>query len=126
MKSMIAVLVMSAVLVASGILYMNKLCGVSEELLRLNGEVRDEIKSSRFDEASKKIDELYGYLDDEERYFETFSDHEELDKIEMTLAELEEYTNAGFEAEALAKTNVLDFLFNHLPKNYRLRFENIL
>lgn len=126
MKSMIAVLVMTAVLAAGGIWYMNKLNDVAEDLSGINDEVREEIENRRYKSASQKIDELYGYLDDEERYFEAFSDHEELDKIRMTLSELEEYTDAGAGTEALAKTNVLEFLFEHLPKNYRLRLENIL
>ena len=126
MKSMIAVLVMTAVLAAGGIWYMNKLNDVAEDLSGINDEVREEIENRRYKSASQKIDELYGYLDDEERYFEAFSDHEELDKIRMTLSEREEYTDAGAGTEALAKTNVLEFLFEHLPKNYRLRLENIL
>lgn len=105
---------------------MNKLNDVAEDLSGINDEVREEIENRRYKSASQKIDELYGYLDDEERYFEAFSDHEELDKIRMTLSELEEYTDAGAGTEALAKTNVLEFLFEHLPKNYRLRLENIL
>lgn len=125
MKSVVIVLIMSAVMLAGGIFYMNRINDVSEEFIRINGEIKEAVLNNRFDTASDKVDEIYEYMDRKERYFETFSDHEELDKIEMNLAELDEYIKANYKAEAAAKTNVLDFLFKHLPQNYKLKVENI-
>lgn len=126
MKSVITVIIMAAALIGGGIIYMNRLHSVSEELIRMNGEIEEAVKNDRFDDASYKIDELYGYLDEKEPYFEAFGDHEELDKIKMNLAELDEYIAADYKTDAAAKVKVLDFLFNHLPKNYQLKMENIL
>ena len=52
--------------------------------------------------------------------------HEEIDKIEITIAELKEYILQHSKADALAHTEALNVLFRHLPKNYKLRTENIL
>lgn len=126
MKSLITVIIMAAALIGGGMLYMHQLHGVSEELIRINGDIEEAVKNDMFDKASDKIDELYGYLDEKEPYFEAFGDHEELDKIKMNLAELDEYIDAAHKTDAAAKTKVLDFLFKHLPKNYQLKVENIL
>lgn len=39
---------------------------------------------------------------------------------------LPEYAKGGTEADALAKSEVLEFLFEHMPENYRLMFKNVL
>ena len=54
------------------------------------------------------------------------NNHAELDNIEMNLAELKRYTEGEAHTDAISKSSVLDFLFAHLPKNYKLRLENIL
>lgn len=126
MKSVITVLIMAAALMTGGVLYSNQLYNISERLLEINGGIEKNLTGSEFDEASDGVDELYNYLDEKEPYFEAFGDHEELDKIKMNMAELEKYIDERERTDALAKVNVLDFLFEHLPKNYRVRIENIL
>ena len=60
-----------------------------------------------------------------EVFFASTGNHQEIDNIEMSLAELKRYIEGHQKYDALAKSQVLDFLFHHLPKNSRLKTENI-
>ena len=48
------------------------------------------------------------------------------DKIEMNISEVEGYINGGEQTDAVSHCRVLGFLFEHLPKNYKFKLENIL
>ena len=52
--------------------------------------------------------------------------HEDFDKIEMNISEVEGYINGGEQTDAVSHCRVLGFLFEHLPKNYKFKLENIL
>ena len=51
---------------------------------------------------------------------------EEIDKIELYLDELSEFIGNTTRPDALARCKSLRTLFDNLPKNYRIRAENIL
>ena len=53
-------------------------------------------------------------------------DHGDLDKIESGIAELESYILHKIKPDALAKCNALDVLIRHMPKNHKLKIENVL
>ena len=50
----------------------------------------------------------------------------DFDKIEMNISEVEGYINGGEQTDAVSHCRVLGFLFEHLPKNYKFKLENIL
>ena len=53
-------------------------------------------------------------------------DHEDLDNIKISIAEMEKYTEGKSRTDALAKCEALDFLLGQLSANYILTIENIL
>ena len=44
----------------------------------------------------------------------------------MNISEVEGYINGGEQTDAISHCRVLGFLFEHLPKNYKFKLENIL
>ena len=58
--------------------------------------------------------------------YKTFSNKQNFDKIEMNISEVEGYINGEEQTDAVSHCRVLGFLFEHLPKNYKFKLENIL
>ena len=126
MKSVVtSVILIAAVLWGSGI-YTSKLTEVSQELIRINEEVQENLEKNDFVSANARINEMSQYLGEKEQILAAMGNHEEIDKIRMNLSELRRYANDEMCTDALAKSEVLEFLYGHLPVNYKLKTENIL
>jgi len=126
MRSLITAIVIGIVIVSVGAFYNIKIEKISKELLLINDEVQMLIEEDKYSEAESSIKKITSYLDDESVIIEAMDNHEELTKIRMNVSELLEYTKYKIKSDALAKAKALDTLFNHLPKNYKLKAENIL
>ena len=96
MKGVIASAVIAVVIVAGSVAYTNHIDKVSRDL----GEINDRVMAFLYDE--------------------------DFDKIEMNISEVEGYINGGEQTDAVSHCRVLGFLFEHLPKNYKFKLENIL
>ncbi len=125
MKSFITALVLAAVLAAASIFHIMRLESISAALLEMNSQITASLEAEDYESACRIIDDMTRKLEGFEPFFAAMGNHEEIDNIEMTLAELRSYAEGGFKYDAEAKSYTLDFLFEHLPKNSRLRFENI-
>ena len=66
------------------------------------------------------------YVDEKKLSLAIIMDHTDLDKIEMGIAELKGYIEGEIKTDALAKCNSLDVMIRHMPKNYKLKIENVL
>lgn len=126
MKSVIVSAMLIAAVVFGSAVYMRVMENVSAELGSINSRVSQRLSEEDFAGASAEIERLEAFLDEKEAVLSAMSDHEEIDNIEMNISELKRYAEGGSRTDALSKSAVLDFLFEHLPKNYRLRLENIL
>lgn len=126
MKAFITSIVIAAVIVAGSILYTHKLETISGELAAMNDVITEHIEKENYDDADKKISELGEYLEDKREMLATTGNHQELDNIQIYLSELKRFSQGEMKTDALSRCQVLDFLFHHLPQDYRLRIENIL
>ena len=126
MKSFIISLAIAALLLCGSFFYMMRLENISDELHEINAEITEALKNEDYKLAQDKIPELERAISDYELFCAALENHEHIDTMESTIAELKIYTEGHHQSDALAKSNVLEFLFNHLPKNSRLRLENIL
>lgn len=126
MKSLIISLIIGALIVWGSVEYTSGLEKISGQLASDSREVRRLIESEQFGEALTGVDEIDFYLEQKRAVMDATGKHNEMDEIEMNLAELRVYTESGNKADALAKCDSLEFLFEHLPKNFKLRIENIL
>ena len=83
----------------------------------------DAIYESAGDEIEKLVTE---FLTKNRTVLAATGNHEDFDKIEMNISEVEGYINGGEQTDAVSHCRVLGFLFEHLPKNYKFKLENIL
>lgn len=126
MKSFLAALSLALVIIICGCFSLGHLEKISDELTEENNRVISALESDDFASADTSISRLYEYIEQYEPFFAAIGNHEEIDNIEMNLAELKAYSAGRMKYDALAKSRSLDFLFGHLPKNSRIRIENIL
>lgn len=125
MKSFILTVLMSVILLAGGILHTNKMKNSAEELIGYNEILTNQLQNDDFDAALSSIAELQNKLEGLESFFSTLGNHDDLDIIEQNLAELQSLTEGKQKYDALAKAYVISHLCEHLPKNLRLKTENI-
>lgn len=126
MKSMIISVILMAAVLCGSTWYTSKLKDVSESLGELNNEVQSDLNSGDMTGATEKIDKMNDFLNEHEQVLEIMGDHDEIDKIRMSMAELYRYTKGGMQTDAMSKSEVLGFLYEHLPDNYKLKVENVL
>ena len=125
MRSMIVAAILLGVVLCGGAAYTSLLTDVSLELVNINEEVQKKLEEENYDAAIDKIGEMSQYLSENEAILAAMGNHEEIDKMRTNLAELYRYTNDKMRTDALSKSEVLEFLYLHLPKNYQLKLENI-
>lgn len=126
MKEVWISLCIAAVMIGGSVCYTNHMDKVSHELGTINKQVMENLENEKYDTAYAKAEELAKYLDDKRAILAATGNHEELDKIEMNISEMTGYIYGERKIDAISKCNVLDFLFSHLPVNYKLKIENIL
>ena len=119
MKGVIASAVIAVVIVAGSVAYTNHIDKVSRELGAF-------LYDGDYESAGDEIEKLVQYLDENSTVLAATGNHEDFDKIEMNISEVEGYINGGEQTDAVSHCRVLGFLFEHLPKNYKFKLENIL
>ena len=126
MKSLIASVILGLMLIWGSTAYTSGLEKISENLSIKNTSIREYIKSKDYNLALNGIKELRELLEENRGLLKMTGKHNETDEIEIGISELEVYTQAQKQEDALAKCALIEFLLEHLPKNFKLRIENIL
>lgn len=126
MKSFLITLVLAAVMVMSGIFCSSYIDRVAGELSERNQTIAELIRHADYSAATEQAEMLSEEIEKKKIILAITLDHTELDKIETNLAELLSYSRDQQGYDAAAKCKTLSFLFQHLPKNYQLKWENIL
>ena len=114
MKGVIASAVIAVVIVAGSVAYTNHIDKVSRDLGEINDRVMAFLYDGDYESAGDEIEKLVQYLDENRTVLAATGNHEDFDKIEMNISEV------------VSHCRVLGFLFEHLPKNYKFKLENIL
>lgn len=126
MRSFIVALCIGIIMVGGCILYMMEVEDISDELKNLNEKVIDNIKVEQYFEAEENLKKLSGYFEGKLIMLAATGNHTELDQIQIYISQIDEYIKEEQKGDALAFCESLDIMLQHLPKNYRLRPENIL
>lgn len=126
MKSFVTALILALVIVVLGVMHTSKIEKLSDELLKANEKVSEAVDRDDFKEADLQIKKIRRIVEENRMILTLSMDHNEVDKIEMNVAQLEAYVEEEKREDALSFSNVLETLFIRLPKNYRLKIENVL
>lgn len=125
MKNVVISLIISVIMIISmsfSIKYLNK---ASQNLVRLNDEIEKNITDGNWDKAYNTTIELTDKWKDYSKKIKLFSNHQEIDNIEMELQKLPQYIKEETKDESLASAYVLKFLLNHIADLEKIKFENI-
>ena len=126
MKSFITSLVIAAFIVAGSIAYGMHIDKISSELVSINERLTDALEANDFEGAGEVVSEAQSYFGKKRAILGATDNHEVLDKIEINMQELSSYVDGAQKTDAMSRCRVLGYLYEHLPKNYKLKFENIL
>ena len=126
MKSFIVALCIGVIMVGGCVLYMMEVEDISDELKNLNKKIIESVKTEEYREAEQRLKKLSEYFEGKIIMLAATGNHTELDQIQIYISQVDEYIKEEQKGDALAFCESLDIMFCHLPKNYRLRPENIL
>ena len=89
MKGVIASAVIAVVIVAGSVAYTNHIDKVSRELGEINDRVMAFLYDGDYESAGDEIEKLVQYLDENRTVLAATGNHEDFDKIEMNISEVE-------------------------------------
>ncbi len=126
MKSLLIAVSIAVVIIFSGIYSTKKLEDMSIYLMDMCNRINEEIEAENFKKAEEYVNEIEAFVEENYTMFASTIDHNEVDKIDMNIDQMKVYIKENQKADALAFGNVLIGLFEHLPKDHKLKIENIL
>lgn len=126
MKSFIAAVIIAVGVICGSLFYTWKIESASDALVSENNQILALLKEESYAEALSRTERMAEYVDKKKLSLSIIMDHSELDKIELAISELAGYIEGEIKTDSLAKCSTLGIMLRHMPKNYRLKIENIL
>ena len=126
MKSFMVSLGIAILIIGGTMFFTHRIEETSKKLLEDNRKIISCLKDDNYKKAHTITKDMKEYVNETKISLAIIMDHGDLDKIESGIAELESYIDSEIKADALAKCNTLDVLIRHMPKNHKLKIENIL
>ena len=126
MKSFITAVLIGVFMISGCILYTNEVEDIADSLKAENKKMIAFLENDDFEGAKRAHASVESHLKDKLIMLAAIGDHEEFDRMEIYLSQVCEYIEEEHKGDALATCEALDIMFSHMPKNYRLRAENIL
>lgn len=121
-----ALLVLLALIVASGFWTSSYLNASAREISGQIDQVTKEIKHDRWGKARQETVALESTWVRESRWWPVFLDHEEMDKIQFSVARVKEYvTNRNYPL-SMGQLAELKAMINHIPDLEGVTLENLL
>lgn len=126
MRSFFAAIQITAAIIAGSFIYTARMDRLSEEMLEKNKEIYSYVQGEDYENAALTIKGAREHLESHSVMLWATGDHSEIMQLEVNLGELFEYVKASERSDALAKCAEMEILLRHMPKNYKIRLENIL
>lgn len=125
MRNVIISLILSVIMIVAISFSINYLNKVSQNLGRLNDDIKQQITDDDWDRAYKTSIQLTDKWKSYSKKIKLFSNHQEIDNIEMELSKLPPYIKEMTKDEALASIHVLKFLLEHIAELEKINIRNI-
>jgi len=125
MKSFIMALIIAAVIIMGGIYCTSRVDNLMEELTKKSDSITENINNDGYDKASNTLFQIEERLETDAVILASYLDHNEIDKIEIAISQLEVYLERKEKTSALASLNTLKKHFLRIPKDYKIKLENI-
>jgi len=126
MKSFIISLILLALLIVLSIMHTNSLDDVTENLLIKNNDIIESVKDDNFDKAIEDVNSMRDYIETKRVILSATLDHTVINNIDQRIASAEGYIYENERSEALSICMELDVYIKNMPKNYKVKIENIL
>lgn len=125
MKPLIAIILITAIITAGGLLTLNALESESKRLDNSLSELEKQISGQDWDTAERNFREFHRKWDKISSLWSMLIDHYEIDNIELALSELDSYIKTRNKTEALAQLSSLKALVRHIPEKEAFNLKNI-
>lgn len=125
MKKVVMSFIISVIMITAMCFSIKYLTKVSQNLGRLNDEIEQNIIDDNWEEAYKTTLEFTDKWKDYSKKIKLFSNHQEIDNIEIELRKLPQYIKEMSKDESLASVNVLKFLLDHIAELEKIKIQNI-
>ena len=125
MKSLIAVIILSAAIIGGGIYCTKQTDRLTDEFTAKTEEMSKEIEKESFEKASELLDDVKKTIEENSVLLASYIDHGELNKIDLYISQLEVYLRQQEKESALVYGNTLNRLFVTLTEDYKVKLENV-
>ncbi len=88
--------------------------------------VEQSISGQQWDIAQRKLKETQQRWDENKIWWTILLDHQEIDKIELSLSRLDKYVETQNLPLSLGEASTLELLINHISETEKFTLENIL
>lgn len=126
MRSTICAVIILVFIVAGGILSTKALENFSSELYTLTNNVYTFSLMGDYEEAEKNLDKVDSLIEEKKVLIGSMIDHVEFEKIELNFQKLRVYVKERIPMQIKTYCRILDYQIELLPKDYKLKAENIL
>lgn len=126
MKTFIVALLVLAILLTGIFIYSGYIEKIDHNLTKIISNLEEHISNKNWNMSEKELKKLINTWKKDEKVLAMFNDHEDLDKIKLTIAELTE--SIHFKDDQHSQKAIEDFkvLLERLVKNESFDLENIL
>ncbi|MGE5631837.1 MAG: DUF4363 family protein [Caulobacteraceae bacterium] len=126
MKPVAIIALVTAVIIAGGIVSLHMLSSESDSLYSNLISLEKDINNQNWSKSTKALDEFEKKWDKASKYWSMFIDHYEIDNIELELSQLESFIKTEEKSQALSRLSSLKTLIKHIPDKEAFTLKNIL
>ncbi|MCH5184833.1 MAG: DUF4363 family protein [Oscillospiraceae bacterium] len=126
MKSFIISMILFACLIGFSIFHSCALDKITGNIIIKNNIIAENINDGDYPAAGAKSEELKKYIDSRRTVLSATLDHGVLNKIDEYIALTDGYITQKDKIDAFVSCKSLSAFLENLPKNYKLKIDNIL